>query len=47
MNNKNLVVVTREYSRTARNDQHTQEGYLDGNVLKFCAFAQNIGIDVY
>ena len=47
MNNQNVGVSTQEHSRTVRNNEHTQEGYLFGNALKFCTFVQNIGIDVY
>ena len=47
MNNQNLGVVTRECGRTVRNDEDTQEGYSYGNAMKFCAFAQNVGMDVY
>ena len=47
MSNQNLGVLTQECDRTARNDEHTQEGYSYGNALKFCTFVHNIGIDVY
>ena len=46
MNNQNLGVA-RECERTVRNNEYTQEGYLYRNALKFCAFVQNVGMDVY